>query len=130
MEGRKLIVDREVLGNDSHGAAIGHRVTRIHGKVEQNLLHLTSIRPDRLEVTCAPCDQGHVLPDGPSQQRLDLTDDVVHVEDLEISHLSPGEGEQLMSQAGGSLRCSANLRDIAEHGSQPYTRLDRTTLQL
>ena len=98
------MIDLEVLGHDGQCAAIGHRVTRVHSEVEENLLHLSSVSTHGLQITPAERDQAYVLAERVSQQRLDLTDDVIDVKNLEVSHLSAGKGKQLVRQAGGTLR--------------------------
>ena len=130
MEGCVLVIDGEILSDEGQRTAVGHRVACIHRQVEKDLLHLSPVSAYGLQVARSMCDQRHVFAERPTQQGLDLTHDIVDVENLEMPHLSAGKGEQLMGEAGGSLRCRADLRDVAQHSSQPPARIDGSSLEL
>src|SRR5580704_3122322 len=125
----ELFVDGDIPRSDGQDPAIRHRIACVHRQVEKNLLDLSSISSHGLEGARSAGDQLHVFTDGSAKQGLDFGDDVVDVEDLEVSYLSPSEGEELVGEPGSSIRGRGNLGDVAEHGGQTRSRVNRSGLQ-
>src|ERR1700730_15082957 len=128
MARRELVVDREIRGSDGQCPAVRHRIARVHRQVEKNLFDLSPVSSHRLEVARAERDQLHVLADRSAKQGLDFRDDVVDVEDLEVSYLSPSKSEELVGEPGSSIRCRTDLGDVAEDRGPTRSRIRRSVL--
>ena len=80
-------VNLHVAGADGELAAVRHRVTRIDGKIEEDLLEFARVRPDIPEVFRRLDGKFDVLAQKSLQQRLDFIEDRVKIDDLQRHRL-------------------------------------------
>ena len=104
--------DLDVLGADREDPALGHRVPRVDGKVEQRLLQQPRVGADGQQ---AGLQVGHELDsraDHRPDHALEVLDHLVQVDDLRPRDLLATEREQLPREAGGSVGSAADLLDV------------------
>jgi hypothetical protein len=82
MEVRERLIDSEILGCNAHRAPVRHRIARVDGQVQEDLLDLSAVSSYRGEIGRAHGDQLDVLADCPAQECLDVANDAVDVEYL------------------------------------------------
>ena len=90
-------------GFDGELAAVGHRVARVDGDVDDGILELLRIGMDRPQAGCGD----HLDMDGLAQRRVQqirhVADHLVGIEPARRQRLLPREGEQALRQRGRTL---------------------------
>ena len=106
------LVELGVAGLDGEPAAVGHRVARVDGEVDDHLLDLAGVRLHRAEPGPECRAELDVLTDQAPQQLFQVRDEHVQVQHLGRQHLLATEGEQLAREVGGTPRGFADLFDV------------------
>jgi hypothetical protein len=101
---------------DRQGSAVRHRVTGVHGEVDEDLLEPSWIDENGSQVRCKLAAELDVLPKRAFEQLLDIDNHGVDVYDLRLDDLAAREREELVCEVGGSLGGEADLLDIGAHG--------------
>ena len=101
-----MLVEFDVGGFDRQRPAVCHRILRVHGEIQDDLLHLAAVGLDLRQVRPKSQQDPDVFPDQPPEHRAHTREDGVQVEQCRIDNLLPAEGEQL---AGERRRAQARL---------------------
>ena len=123
-----LCVQRHVGGLDREGAAVGHRVPRVDGQVDERLLDLRHVDPDQAQLRLQHRAEPHVFAQQALEDLLHPADHVVQVQDSRVDDLAPGEGEQLAGGLRGGVRRRGGLgagRDVQFAEDVRYVDADR-----
>ena len=91
---------------------VGHRVAGIDGEIDDDLLELAGIGPDRPEAAAVLDDQIDSLAEQPLQQMRYLRHHVGKLEHLRAQGLLPREGKKLSRQPGSAVRVRLDLLDV------------------
>ncbi len=81
-----------------------HCVPRIDGKIQQHLIELHQIGPNRGQAGCKSEHEGLLLGEGAPEQGFQLLYRRVEVDGLRLKDLSPAERQELAGDRGGSFR--------------------------
>ena len=84
-------------------AAVGHGIARVEAEVEQNLLELGTVGADHAQLFSALKLGRNVLADHTPSKTQCLGDDLVGVKLLDLLHLTPSKGQQLLGEFGGAV---------------------------
>ena len=106
--GRPLAV---VRGGDPQGAAVGHRVARVDGEVEDHLLQLAAVHPHRAGVGREVQHEPDVHADQASQHRRELPD---HGGRVEVARLERGPARERQQLLGQVRRPVGRLEDLVD----------------
>ena len=106
---RRLELD--VGGLDRQRAAVGHRVARVGGEVEDHALHLRAVGLDRREPVAELDRDADVVADDALQHPLHAGDDLVEVDHARVQHLAAAEREKL---AGERRRLPGGAGDLLQ----------------
>src|SRR5262249_43423250 len=106
-----------VESTDADDAAVRHRVARVGGQVDQNLVDLARVHLHRVQISFEFNPQRNVFTGQTPQHALHSQDDTVEVDGAGPHHLAPAEGEQLLSQRGRPFRRVADFLDDLSLGS-------------
>ena len=134
--------DLGVASPDRQRAAVGHRVARVQGEVEQHLLHLAGIGLNRIQPGLEHRHQLDPLAEDTAQHLDGLGDERVQLERPRLEGLAPAEREQLSGQRGsaactrfdaaqmtrrGAVRVDLRLRElrVAEHAEEKVVEVVR-----
>ena len=120
LDGRRL--DRE-------RAAVGHRVARVHGEVEDHLLELPRVGLDRAGSGVEVHDERDVLADQAVEHLLDVGDDLVQVELAGLNHLLAAEREELLRERRGPGSGVLDLFEVFAHVLGTASRPSRAAVR-
>ena len=101
-----------VRGADVEPPAARHRIARVHGQVEDDLLHLRRVGDGEPEPGAEIDHELDLGADQALQHPGHLEDDHVQVDQLGAKLLPPAEGEQLPRQAGRAGRRALDLDQL------------------
>src|SRR3989440_4148133 len=103
-EGRLRPVHLDIARLDRQPAALGHRVPRVDGEVDEHLLDLPRVDPYGPQPGRERGLEGDVLADQAAQQFGDVFDEAIEVDHHGLQDLSRAEGKQLADQVPGAGR--------------------------
>jgi hypothetical protein len=106
-------VQHHVLDADAQCSARAHRVARVRGQVDEDLVDLRWIRQDPAAGAPGPDHQRLVRSEEPLEHRDECGDRFVEVEQLGLLHLAAAERQELLCDAGGAGRGTHHLPDVA-----------------
>ena len=101
-----------VPGLEGQRAAARHRVARVDGEVDQDLLDPGRIVGERPERRVEPALDDDVLADRRTQEAVEARDQLVEVEDDDRAALAAGEDHQLADEADAALGGAPDLLDV------------------
>ena len=93
-------VEQHVARLDAQVPAVRHRIARVHDQVDQHLLDLPAIHLHQPQFLVGDDVDDDVLAEETAEDRLDVADQRVEVEDLQLLDLPAAEREQLTRQRG------------------------------
>ena len=108
-----FLVEVDVGGFERQTAALRHRIARVDREVDQDLLGLTAVEPDRRQVRRRGQFEVDVLADQSRQQPLHVREDVVQVDDLRTDDLLAAR--RRAAAASGWRRESAALSTLIRY---------------
>ncbi len=101
---------------DGELAALGHRIARIDGEVDDHLLELMEIGPDRPEVARLVEGELDILAEQPAEQDRQLGQHVAELQHLRPQGLLAREGKQLAHQARRPVRVLLDVHNVLKGG--------------
>src|ERR1019366_7574186 len=102
-------VDLDITGFDDDPSASGHGIAGIYRQVHNGLLDVVRIGLDVAGIRAQAHHELDVFSDQAAQHAFGLPDHRVEVDDAQLHDLAAAEGEQLIGQRGGPIRCFENL---------------------
>ena len=97
---------------DVKGAAFRHRIPRVDGEVDEDLLELSRIDLDMGQPRLERGRHADLCAQRSGQHRLHLHDHAIEIHSLDLHHLSAAECQQLPGQRAGALGGGQQLRDL------------------
>ena len=107
-----FVVKVETGGLDGELPALGHRVTGVYSKIDDDLLHLNRIGLDMTEVLAGDQSKLDVLSNKTRQNAPEVLDHFIEVEQAQGLCLSPAEREKLPGKVGGAARSVQDFANI------------------
>ena len=108
--------DAHAVGHAGHGdgqrAAVGHRVARVDGEVDQHLLELRAIGEHGQQAGADGDAQRDALAQRAVEQALEVAQQAADVEHLGLDHLAAAEHEQLARERRGAIGRAPDLLDV------------------
>ncbi len=120
-------IDEGLALRDRQRAAVRHRVGRIDGEVDEDLLHLTRIRHHGGEARGQRHADLDVLAQEAPEHGAKARDHAAHIERARLQHLLPAEREELLRERCGTL---AGLQDVTGVHAQRIGRVQPRHHQL
>src|SRR5512133_3233933 len=88
-------VDLAIRSFDTQPTAVWHCVTRIHTEIDQKLLKLSGINPDRAELCGKRRGEFDILTNDAGQHLAQVSDQLIDIDDSGLDQLPSREGQQL-----------------------------------
>ncbi len=108
----EALVHGGVAGLELQRAARGHGVPGVGGQVDQDLVQLPGVGPDRPQRVPQRHGEPHILADDPGEHALGPGQHIVGVDHLGRDDLLAREGQQLTGQVRGPLGGLDDLLDV------------------
>ena len=92
-----------VAGLDVQPPALGHRITRVGGQVDQDLLDLPLVHLDPPQLRCAVEHHLDTVGQQLPEERLEFAKHAVHIHNRGLHRLPSAEGEELLGDRRGPI---------------------------
>ena len=108
------VLGADVRRTQGELAAKRHGITRVDGKIDDDLLELPHVGLDRPQIAHLPHVKGDILAYQAPEQHRQVGQGFAYVDHLRTHGLLAREGEQLTHQAGGAIGILLDLHDVLE----------------
>ena len=102
---------------DHQLAAVGHGVACVDREIQDDLLDLSLIAPDSMQLRVQFGLQFNILADQAEEHLGHIGNDAINIERLGVEHLLPAKRQELAGEGAGPFACFADLLHLTAHGT-------------